>query len=82
MDNKTRFKPYQLNQLLLLPPDMKQWLPEGDLAYFIMDMVNQLDLDPEVTRRDPEGQSPIFFNWHQSKDYHKKINQILCPKIL
>jgi transposase len=44
MDTKTHFKPYQPNQLLLLPSDMKQWLPEGDLAYFIMDMVNQLDL--------------------------------------
>ena len=44
MDNRTRFKPYQPNQLLFLPPDMKQWLPEGDLAYFIMDMVGQLDL--------------------------------------
>ena len=44
MDNKTHFKPYQPNQMLLLPPDMKQWLPEGDLAYFIMDMVSQLDL--------------------------------------
>jgi transposase len=30
--------------MLLLPPDMKQWLPEGDLAYFIMDVVGQLDL--------------------------------------
>ena len=35
MDNQTRFKPYQPNQLLLLPPDMRQWLPEDDLAYFI-----------------------------------------------
>ena len=25
-----RFKPYCPDQLLLLPPDMKQWLPEGD----------------------------------------------------
>ncbi|MBC8470725.1 MAG: hypothetical protein H8D56_14730 [Planctomycetes bacterium] len=28
----------------------------------------------------PEGQSTIFFSWHQSKNYHKKINksQIRC----
>ena len=39
-----RFKPYCPDQVLLLPPDMKQWLPEGDLAYFIMDVVSELDL--------------------------------------
>jgi len=26
MKTQTQFKPYQPNQLLLLPPDMKQWL--------------------------------------------------------
>jgi len=44
MKNQKRFKPYQPNQLFLLPPDMKQWLPEDHLVYFIMDVVNQLDL--------------------------------------
>jgi transposase len=44
MKNRKCFKPYQPNQLLLLPPDMKQWLPEDHLVYFIMDVVNQLDL--------------------------------------
>jgi len=61
MDNKTRFKPYQPNQLLLLPPDMKQWLPEGDLAYFIMDMVNQLDLSAIYNSYDgTKGGQPPF----------------------
>jgi len=41
-----RFKPYCPDQNLLLPPDLKQWLPEGDLAYFIMDVVGELDLSP------------------------------------
>jgi len=41
-----RFKPYCPDQLLLLPPDMKQWLPEDDLAYFIMDVVGELELSP------------------------------------
>jgi transposase len=61
MDNKTRFKPYQPNQLLLLPPDMKQWLPEGDLAYFIMDMVDQLDLSAIYNSYDgTKGGQPPF----------------------
>jgi hypothetical protein len=56
MKTQTQFKPYQPNQLLLLPPDMRQWLPEDDLAYlacrrtgFIMDMVNELDLSAHQT---------------------------------
>jgi transposase len=45
MKNPRRFKPYQPNQLFLLPPDMKQWLPDDHLVYFVMDVVSQLDLD-------------------------------------
>lgn len=45
MKNHTQFRPYNPDQLYLLPPDMKQWLPEDDLAYFIMDVVRGLDLN-------------------------------------
>jgi transposase len=38
------FRPYTLDQQLLLPPDMRQWLPEGDLALFISDVIDELDL--------------------------------------
>ena len=55
-----RFKPYCPNQLLLLPPDMKQWLPEDDLAYFIMDVVGELELSPIYNSycRSRAGQPP------------------------
>ena len=46
MDNATRFRPYEPDQLLLLPADMKDWLPEDDLVYFLLDVVGQLDLSP------------------------------------
>jgi transposase len=38
------FRPYTLDQQLLLPPDLRAWLPEGDLALFISDVVDELDL--------------------------------------
>ena len=41
---KTRFRPYTLDQILLLPPDLRDWLPEGHLALFISDVVDTLDL--------------------------------------
>ena len=44
MRKPTRFQPYDREQLLLLPQDMREWLPEGDLAYFIPDVVETLDL--------------------------------------
>ena len=40
----TRFRSYAPGQLLLLPPDLLEWLPEGHLAYFLLDVVGELDL--------------------------------------
>ena len=31
-------------QELLLPPSLRDWLPEGHLAWFVIDAVAQLDL--------------------------------------
>ena len=45
MKNFTTFRPYQPDQKLLLPLDMKEWLDEDDLAYFIMDVIKSLNLD-------------------------------------
>jgi transposase len=39
------YKTYDPDQLFLLPPSLKEWLPEGHLAYFISDVVDELDLD-------------------------------------
>ncbi len=38
------FLPYSIDQQLLLPPDMREWLPENHLAHFILDVVETLDL--------------------------------------
>ena len=40
----TTFRPYQPDQGLLLPPDMRDWLPEGHLAHHVSDLVDGLDL--------------------------------------
>jgi transposase len=39
-----RFKEYNPDQLFLLPQDMRSWLPEDHLAWFVSDMVDRLDL--------------------------------------
>jgi transposase len=52
--NKT-FRPYDLNQRLLLPPDVREWLPEGHLALFISDVVDELDLSAIFAVYEDEG---------------------------
>lgn len=37
-------RPYVPEQTLLLPPDLREWLPADHLAYFVGDLVDQLDL--------------------------------------
>ena len=32
------------DQVFLMPPDMREWLPEGDLAWVVLDAVGQCDL--------------------------------------
>lgn len=44
MKTQTTFREYDPDQLLLLPPDMNEWLPDGHLVYFIRDIAAQLDL--------------------------------------
>jgi transposase len=34
------------DQPFLLPPDLRDWLPQGHLAWFILDVVDQVDLAP------------------------------------
>jgi transposase len=34
------------HQPFLLPPDLRDWLPEGHLAWFVLDVVDQLNLAP------------------------------------
>ena len=38
------YRPWNPDQQWLLPPSPREWLPENDLVYFVMDVVRQLDL--------------------------------------
>ena len=40
----TTFRPYQPDQLLLLSPDLREWLPPGHLAHHVGDLVDALEL--------------------------------------
>jgi transposase len=38
------YRPYVPEQDLLLPPSLRDWLPEDHLAFFVSDLIDQLDL--------------------------------------
>jgi transposase len=38
------FRPFEPDQLLLLPPSLKEWLPSNHLANFILDLLPKLNL--------------------------------------
>lgn len=40
----TTYRPYQPEQPFLLPPSLRDWLPQGHLGYFISDTIDQLDV--------------------------------------
>jgi transposase len=55
------FRPYDLDQQYLLPPDLRSWLPESHLALFVSDVVEELDLSSildEYRRGDGRGYPP------------------------
>lgn len=41
-----QFIPYAPEQTLLLPPDLHEWLPKDHLVYFILDVLQEIDLSP------------------------------------
>ncbi len=38
------FRPYEPDQMLLMPPSLQDWMPEDHLARFVSDLVDTLDL--------------------------------------
>ena len=55
-----RYRSYLPDQELLLPPSLRDWLPENHLVYFVSDVVNQLNLSLIEARYAEElrGQPP------------------------
>lgn len=51
----TTFRRYAPEQSILLPPSPRDWLPEGHLAYFISDTVDNLDLSAFYEPYDGDG---------------------------
>ncbi len=40
-----RFVSCDREQSFLMPPDVREWLPENHLAWFVIDAVDEMDLE-------------------------------------
>ena len=56
------FRPYKPDQQLLLPPSLRDWLPDGHLVYFVSDTVDQLDLSEILSRYRGFGQGNVAYH--------------------
>ena len=55
------YRPWTPRQAYLLPPSPTEWLPEQHLVYFVLDVVERLDLDTieaAIAKKDPRGERP------------------------
>ena len=53
------------DQLFLLPPDARDWLPRGHLAWGVLEQAGQMDLAPFVAWYRADGQG--------KKAYHPRL---------
>ena len=56
-----QFRPYSPDQIFLMPPSPREWLPEDHLAYQVSDVVGQLDMSPFLAGYSSDGRgAPAF----------------------
>ena len=49
------YRPWEPDQGWLLPPSPRDWLDEGDLVYFLLDTVSELDISAITSKYEQEG---------------------------
>jgi transposase len=54
------FRPYEPDQTFLMPASLRDWLPREHLAYFVSDLVDQLDLSEIMSRYEEERGYPPY----------------------
>ena len=52
-----RFIPCDRDQSFLMPPDLREWLPENHLAWFVLAAVEEMDLYPFYAAHRVDGKS-------------------------
>src|SRR5947209_10599204 len=56
------FRAYQPEQRLLMPLSLEQWLPEGHLARFLSDVIDELDLREMYASYEEDGRGMAAYH--------------------
>lgn len=79
------YRPYEPDQILLLPPSVKDWLPAGHLAHFISErshMVQSVDLgrreDSDMTNLEMICYTVLYI--HTDEGTPKNAGASLSPR--
>ena len=73
------FRPYEPRQGYLLPPSPLEWLPEGHLAYFLLDVVGELDLSSIYAPYEREEVRQVAFRQPLQR---RRRQQIALPRLV
>jgi transposase len=49
------FSAVERDQVFLMPPSLREWLPEGHLAWYVLDVVAEMDLSAFYARYREDG---------------------------
>jgi hypothetical protein len=57
------YRPYEQNQLLLLLPNMREWLPADHMVNFLSDVIDQLDISgiERIYEEKLRGYPPCYY---------------------
>jgi transposase len=56
------FRTFDLGQTLLLPPDLRDWLPEGHLARFVAEVIGEMDLSTIFAAYEGDGRGQAAYH--------------------
>ena len=57
-----RFVACDREQSFLMPPDVREWLPERHLAWFVIDAVGEINLEAFYAADTPDGRAPPAYD--------------------
>lgn len=61
----TRYVNIDRDTALLLPPDLRDWVPEDHLVHFVIDAVDQLDVSSARANERGTGSDQYLLNYAQ-----------------
>lgn len=87
------FLPYDLDQQYLLPPSLKEWLPQDHLVFFVSDVVDSLDVSAIMAQyqkdelRGRRGYDPamllklLIYGYTQGKTSSRKLERAIYEEV-